>query len=156
MLLIESCFVFTTIVYHAPFCCARFPCKELKLQTHIRGFQIVNFVILSGVNFVNLDDGVVQERATLYKIRQSKIAVNWMCNAYWQTFSIITRSLDFLNWYKVYCSFTYHKSLKNYSKASSYTALSYTGLADAWFLIGCKTTWDTRIYVVKTLSCTVS
>ena len=76
MLLIESCFVFTTIVYHAPFCCARFPCKELKLQTHIRGFQIVNFVILSGVNFVNLDDGVVQERAILCNELPDEIAMS--------------------------------------------------------------------------------
>ena len=43
---------------------------------------------------------------------------------------------------------------KKYSKASSYTALSYTGLADARFLIGSKIISDTRIYVVKTLRCT--
>ena len=30
---------------------------------------------------------------------------------------------------------------------SSYTALSYTGLADAQFIIGSKIFWDTRIYV---------
>ena len=43
---------------------------------------------------------------------------------------------------------------KVYSKASSYTASSNTGLADARFLIGSKTIRGTRIYVVKTLSCT--
>ena len=41
-----------------------------------------------------------------------------------------------------------------YSKASRYTALSYTGLADAQFLIGSKYIWDTQIYVLQTLSCT--
>ena len=40
-------------------------------------------------------------------------------------------------------------NFESYSKASS-----YTDLAGAWFLIGSKTFWDTRIYVVKTLSCT--
>ena len=38
-------------------------------------------------------------------------------------------------------------------KASNYTASSNKGLADACFLVGSKTIWDTRIYVVKTLSC---
>ena len=33
--------------------------------------------------------------------------------------------------------------IRFYSKASSYTALSYTGLADAWFLIRSKKIWDT-------------
>ena len=39
----------------------------------------------------------------------------------------------------------------NCSKAPSYTASSNMGLADTRFLIGSKTIWDTRIYVVKTL-----
>ena len=47
------------------------------------------------------------------------------------------------------------KSSLKYSKISSYTALNYTGLADARFLIGSKIMWDAGIYVVKTLSCMV-
>ena len=49
----------------------------------------------------------------------------------------------------------FHELIKwnRYSKASSYTALSYTGLGDARLLIGSKILWNTRIYVVKTLYC---
>ena len=53
------------------------------------------------------------------------------------------------------------KKLKNsstyfwrYSKASRYTASSCTDLDNAHFWIGSKKIWDTRIHVVKTLSCT--
>ena len=42
-----------------------------------------------------------------------------------------------------------------HSKASSYTASNNTGLADAHYLVGSKVIWDTQIYVMKTISCTV-
>ena len=44
---------------------------------------------------------------------------------------------------------------KDYSKASRYTASSCMDLDNARFWIGSKKIWDARIYVVKTLSCTV-
>ena len=47
------------------------------------------------------------------------------------------------------------KLLIQYSKALRCTVSSNTGLAYAWFLIGFKIIWDTRIYAVKTLSCTI-
>ena len=43
----------------------------------------------------------------------------------------------------------------NISEALSYTASSYTGLADARFLIGFKKIWDVWIHLVKTISCSV-
>ena len=48
----------------------------------------------------------------------------------------------------------HQNSQKSYSKATSYMALSYTDHAIARFLIALKIFWDTRIYGVKTLSCT--
>ena len=39
-------------------------------------------------------------------------------------------------------SFLYWNSILKYSKASRYTVLSHTGLADVRFIIGFKTTWD--------------
>ena len=42
-----------------------------------------------------------------------------------------------------------HVLLLWYSKASRYTALSCTDLADARFWIGSKIIWDKRIYLVK-------
>ena len=41
-----------------------------------------------------------------------------------------------------------------YSKALRYTALSYSGFADAWFLIGSNILWGTLIHLVRKLSCT--
>ena len=43
----------------------------------------------------------------------------------------------------------------DYSKALRYTASSCTDLDNARFWIGSKKIWDARIYVVKTLNCTV-
>ena len=53
-----------------------------------------------------------------------------------------------------YMACTMSLILLTYSKAWSYTALSYTDLAGAQFLIRSKNVWDTQIYLVKTLSCT--
>ena len=46
-------------------------------------------------------------------------------------------------------------SITVYSKASRYTASSYTDLDNARFWIGSKKIWDAQIYVVETLNCTL-
>ena len=49
-------------------------------------------------------------------------------------------------------SATVATTISYYSKALNYTSLSYTGLADAHFLIVSYKDWDKRIYAVKSLS----
>ena len=46
-----------------------------------------------------------------------------------------------------------HTIFSNFFPISSYRALSYTDHASTRFLIGYKKSWDTRIYVMKILSC---